>query len=199
MEFSQWESLKPKTPYGQLPIMTMNKKSTESNESETISMTQSDAMLRFAGRLDSSDKLYPASLRTQIDEAIGLIADLDRQWRPALYIGMSKGLKAFGYPDDISKEDAEGLKKKLRENFLAEDLPRFLGYFEAMLTKSGGPFLFGANPTIADCQLLPTLRKYQKGYIDYVPKSSLDINPVVSKYIVDMLSIPKIKDWYSAH
>ena len=57
---------------------------------------QSDAMLRWAGSLGNS-ALYPndSAIRLKIDAAIGLCSDLDRAWRPAIYMGMKP--EAYGH------------------------------------------------------------------------------------------------------
>lgn len=79
--FSEWQTKKPTTKYGQLPEMILP-------NGQLI--TESMAMLRLAGEADPEGKLYPAAdvaKRLQIEGALGLTADLARAWSPCLYIG----------------------------------------------------------------------------------------------------------------
>ncbi len=79
--FSEWQTKKPTTKYGQLPEMILP-------SGQLI--TESMAMLRLAGEADPEGKLYPVTdvgKRLRIEEVLGLTADLARAWRPAIYIG----------------------------------------------------------------------------------------------------------------
>ena len=63
--------------------------------------------------------------------------------------------------------------KALREAFLLNELPKYCVFFSGLIENSGGPFLCGAEPTLADCCLVPALERYTLGYIDHVPKEAL--------------------------
>jgi hypothetical protein len=67
--FPEWAAMKPTTPYGQLPIMSID---------GAPPMAQSDAMLRYAGRLANQNGvlLYGAHNELAIDEAMGLVCPL---------------------------------------------------------------------------------------------------------------------------
>ena len=58
-------------------------------------------------------------------------------------------------------EDAKPEAKRYTQNFLKERAPKYLGYFETVLTRSGGPWLLGRKFTYADLsmfQLIEGLR-----------------------------------------
>ena len=58
-------------------------------------------------------------------------------------------------------EDAKPEAKRYAENFLGQRAPKYLGYFETVLTKSGGPWLLGRKFTYIDLsifQLIEGLR-----------------------------------------
>lgn len=182
IKFPQWAELKPKTPYGQLPLMNIDGKQ----------ITQSDAMLRFSGSLTPA--LYPESQTREIDEVLGLVADFKRDWAPNIYIAIAPA--RFGYPESFKGSDEQKAKiKEMREHFVAEELPKWVGYFEARLAKSGA-FLCGSQVTLADCALVPELRKFQQGYMDHVPTTSLDKFPVLLAYIDRFMSVPAVKAFY---
>ena len=58
-------------------------------------------------------------------------------------------------------EDQKPEAKRFAENFLAERAPKYLGYFEKLLKKSGGPYLLGRKISYIDLsmfQLIEGLR-----------------------------------------
>eukprot|EP00747_Dinoflagellata_sp_TGD_P199776 gnl/TRDRNA2_/TRDRNA2_73085_c0_seq1.p2 gnl/TRDRNA2_/TRDRNA2_73085_c0~~gnl/TRDRNA2_/TRDRNA2_73085_c0_seq1.p2 ORF type:complete len:175 (+),score=33.19 gnl/TRDRNA2_/TRDRNA2_73085_c0_seq1:46-525(+) len=154
-------------------------------------------MLREVGR--QYPELYPPDAALCIDELLGLSGDLQRAFTPSLYMGMAPS--TYGYPQDFAKTDEGQSKiKEMRENFVAKDLPKWLGFLSTWLeTKGGGHeagFMCGAQPTIADCALVPQLRAFTFGFIDHFPTTSLDTHPEINAYIARFLALPKVKAWY---
>jgi len=188
--FEEWGALKPTTPYGQLPIMEV----TEDDGSKKV-FAQSVAMMRYvARRFDKAGTLYPtdADASLEIEEILGLSDDMARDWTPALYMGMGRHMK-FGHPEDFpAKADTV---KAMRERFIAEDLPKWMGFLSAKLDKTGA-FLAGPNVTIADLQVLAQLRYFTKGVADHVPKDCLEAFPKITAWMAKMYEVPEIKKWY---
>ena len=186
IKFDEWAAMKPTTPYGQLPVLTTDK---------GASIAQSDAMLRYAATLTPA--LAPGAKMLEIDELLGLVGDFTRAWLPMIYLGMRP--ENYGYPPEFKGSEAQtALVKAMREKWIAEELPRFCAYFEAWLDKSGGPFLCGSDVTIADCALVPELRKYSAGFIDHVPTDCMEKYPKLTAYINAFLAIPAVKAYYDA-
>jgi glutathione S-transferase len=188
VKFPDWPTLKPTTPYGQLPTMTYDGGRT---------MTQSPAMLRWVGNLDESKALYPVDKLYEIEEAIGLIEDMKRAWTPSLYLGMRPA--NFGYPDDFaSTDEGKAVVKALREKFTSDELPVYLKYFEDMIERNGGKFLCGDKPTIADCLVVPTIRNWTKGHVDHVPVTCIkDFSPKIAAYVENFCALAEIKGRYT--
>eukprot|EP00928_Gymnodinium_smaydae_P054442 TRINITY_DN38206_c0_g1_i1.p1 TRINITY_DN38206_c0_g1~~TRINITY_DN38206_c0_g1_i1.p1 ORF type:complete len:656 (+),score=166.83 TRINITY_DN38206_c0_g1_i1:137-2104(+) len=190
IDFKDWAALKATTPFGQLPVMEV----TEDDGTKKV-FAQSPAMMRYiARRFDKTGKLYPADADAslQVEEMLGLSDDMARAWSPSLYLGMGRHMN-YGHPEEWPAKAAT--VQALREKFIAEELPKFMGYFTAALEKSGA-FLCGASPTIADLQLFPQLRYYTKGVADHVPADCLDKFPAIKAYLTRMLELPEIKAWY---
>jgi glutathione S-transferase len=62
---------------------------------------------------------------------------------------------------ELYYEDAKPEAKRFTENFLAERVPKYLGYFETVLKKSGGAYALGRKVTYMDLslfQLVESLR-----------------------------------------
>ena len=184
--FDTWMERKKTCKYGQLPILSIDGEE----------YYQSDAMLRYIGAYCGSGKLYPTddpALTFAIDEAFGLCEDFDRAWNPCVYIAMRPA--AYGYGDDFTGDKKTEVVKSLREKFVENELPRFMGYFSARLEKS--VFLVGDSLTIADLRLLPRLLYFAKGKADHVSSDVLKPYPLVTAYMERVMSIPSIAAWYA--
>ena len=173
LTFDAWKFRKSLAKYGQLPIMKITTPGGSSKE-----LYQSSAMLRWVGANFGDGSLFPlhdGALLFDIDEVLGLCDDLQRAWAPALYVQMRP--QTYGHPEDWDPSAKAAVVQKLRERFAfdAEGLPRFLHYFSERLGASRSGFLCGPCPTIADLRLLPLLRQYQLGKIDFVPASVLTL------------------------
>jgi glutathione S-transferase len=184
--FPEWAALKPTTPYGQLPLLTVDEKL----------YTQSKAMLRWVGST-CSETLYPADKLLEVEEAIGLLEDMTAAWTPSFYMGMAP--TKYGYPAEYSKTE-EGLKKimEMRSAFVEKQMPMYLTYFENLLAKHDGKWLVaGDEPTIADCLTVATLRNFSRGHIDGVPTTCLDTHPKVVEYIKNFCALKPIQGRYT--
>lgn len=187
-----WKTMKPTTPFGQLPVMEV-----VMEDGTVKTFAQSVAMMRWIARkFDPTGTLYPADADAsiEVEEMLGLSDDLARAWQPKLYIGMGDRHKMYGHPEEWPEKAAT--VQKLREEFLATDLPKFMDFFTKKLSATGA-FFCGPNPTIADLQILAQLRYYTKGVADYVPANSLEPYPVVTAWMARMHDIPQIKKWYN--
>ncbi len=51
--------------------------------------------------------------------------------------------------------------------------------------------------TIADLKILPQLRMFQKGHLDYIPTDCLNQYPIVTSWMTRMLNHPKIYKHYA--
>ena len=101
----------------------------------------------------------------EIEEACGLVGDLQREWRVPVGIGFQDP-SLFGHSGDIrGTPEHAGIVKAVREKFLAEELPKFMGFLQKRLGKPGKEYLCGPEPTIADCALVPVLARFTCGQV----------------------------------
>lgn len=182
---ADWEALKPSTPFGQIPVMKIDGKV----------LAQSPAMLRVVGKFGDGS-LYPEHLIADIEEVIGLSDDLHRAWLPAFYTGLKPAFLGHEFPDD---ETRVARSKAMREKFLSEALPKFMGFFSRLLESRGNAFFCGHQVTIADLQIFPQLRYFRKGVADFVPATCLDTYPTVTAWMDRMMAVPQIQEWYRTH
>merc|ERR1711904_243839 len=100
---------------------------------------------------------------------------------------------------EFATDEAKTAKvKTMREKFVAEDLPKFLGFYTKILEKTGA-FFCGDKLTIADIAILVQIRHLQKGVMDYIPATCVDAFPVVTAWQERVMAVPQIKAWYETH
>jgi glutathione S-transferase len=86
----------------------------------------------------------------------------------------------------------------MRKKWIAEDLPKFLGYLEDKIDKADGKWLVkGENPTIADCLLVPALRNFTRGHVDHVDTKCLENNPKIVAYVKRFCALPEVQGRYT--
>eukprot|EP01043_Picozoa_sp_COSAG02_P003010 COSAG02_NODE_71_length_42019_cov_36.443893_13_plen_223_part_00 len=170
--FPEWPALKPETPYGQLPLLSI-----DGGEP----MAQSDAMLRYAGTLATSVQavpLYRVEDMLAIEEALGLVGDLQRDWRPP--VGIALDPSVYGHTVEKGSEEHSTIVQRMREDFMASSFPKYMSFIATKLERGGGDgFLIGRAPTIADCALVPVLNRFTSGGVDHVPTDCLEPFPSV--------------------
>jgi glutathione S-transferase len=187
VKFDEWPALKGTMPSGQLPVLQVD---------DGPMRTQSMAMLRWIGATYSST-LYPTDKLFDIEEAMGMVEDLDRAFIVPRTAGMNPQM--LGYPEGYSQtEEGKAMVKKLRESFVQDTLSKVCDQLTKLIESHGGPFLVaGSEPTVVDCVAVPLLRSFTRGYIDYVAPTCLDAHPVVVKYIKDFCALEQMKGRYN--
>ena len=93
-------------------------------------------------------------------------AQADRFWLHQLQLTVTDFVKEIHdthHPlgGEFYYEDAKPEAKRYAQNFLGERAPKYLGYFEAVLEKSKGPYLLGRGFSYVDLsmfQLIEGLR-----------------------------------------
>ena len=185
--FQDWPAMKPNTPNGQLPILEID---------GCDPITQSAAMAKWAARQHPTLYNGDADRLLAIDQMIHILDDDVRDFSPALYMGMRP--TKLGRAEDWHKtEEGAALVKSMRMKYAENDLPRTLKLLTTQLKKSGGPFLLGAEITLADLFWLPRLRYLQSGICDHLPTDCLDRFPEILAYKKALMDQPVIAAHYT--
>jgi len=126
----EWAALKPKTPFGQLPML----------EVDGVKLGQSHTCARYLARK------FKLAGKTELDQArVDMLIDCMKDALDPL-------IAVFRATDETKKAEA---KKK----YLEEQLPGYLTSLEALLVANhgGNKFFVGDELTWADIALLPTV------------------------------------------
>ncbi len=76
-------------------------------------------------------------------------------------------------------EDAKPEAKRFSENFLAARAPKYLGYFERVLKKSGGPYLLGRRFSYVDLSLFQIVEGLRYAFPRAMTRIEADVARVV--------------------
>ena len=138
-------------PFGGIPVLII-----ETGDG-THCVAQSNAILRFAGRLTG---LYPVDDPLQalkVDEALGVCEDISALLQPSLH-----------------EEDTER-KMAMRKVLAEETLPFWMGCLERSLVANGSTgFVVGHNLTVADLKLYWIIDWLTMGILDGIPTNLID-------------------------
>ncbi|KAJ3136963.1 hypothetical protein HK100_001242 [Physocladia obscura] len=137
LERPLWPALKPNTPFGQVPLLTVDNK---------IVIAQSTAILRYVGKL-GPHKLYPddplhAAL---VDQIISQVQDLEANLKPS------------------AVESDPEKKLKLRIELAEKTFPPMLAALDGFIAKNGGKFATGDSVTVGDLFLYQANTSYTSG------------------------------------
>ena len=138
-------------PFGCIPVLVID------NGAGTQCVAQSNAILRFAGRLTG---LYPSDdpmLALKVDEALGVGEDINCLLAPSL------------------REQDTGRKMAMRKVLAEETLPFWMGCLDRLLVANGSTgFIVGNTLTIADLKLYWIIDWLTLGILDGIPANLVD-------------------------
>jgi glutathione S-transferase len=138
-------------PFGGLPVLDVE------TTAGKVCSAQSNAILRFAGRLSG---LYPADDPVQalkVDEALDVGEDINCLLGPSIH------------------EQDEERKLAMRKQLAEENLPEWAAYLERLLTNNGNTgFIVGNSLTVADLKLYWIVDWLTSGMLDGIPTTLVD-------------------------
>lgn len=162
-------SSKASLPFGQLPVLEVN--------GEVLA--QSQAILRYAGRLA---KLYPVNdfaAALKIDEILHGLEEAQEKMMPSFH-----------------EQDAEK-KKALRLELAETTLPRYLSILEARLaTHAQYASLQTTSVLLHDVAIYAFVKGLRGGYIDHIPVTIADGYPLIERAFEKVASHAKVQEWY---
>lgn len=169
----QFAELKPSLPFGQVPVLDI--------DDGKVVVAQSQALLRYAGRLA---KLFPANnplAALKIDEILNVLDEL--RIRMAV---------------SLSEEDET--KKKIMREMLAQDvIPHYLNMLEPRLEQlKHSPDLHSKSKVfIHDIVIFLLMKNFRMGVLDYIPSNIAEDFSLLCASFDKVDAHPKVKEWYA--
>ena len=138
-------------PFGGLPVLDVE------TTTGKICAAQSNAILRFAGRLSGLYPLDDPLQALKIDEALDVGEDINQLLGPSLH------------------EQDEGKKMAMRQALAEKTLPEWAAYFERLLVNNGSTgFIVGKDLSVADLKLYWIIDWLTSGILDGIPTNLFD-------------------------
>jgi prostaglandin-H2 D-isomerase / glutathione transferase len=166
--FADWESRKPATPFGALPVLEV--------DGQTVA--QSNGINRYVGKLAG---LYPGDAwqAALCDEAMDAVEEIaTRLWAT------------------MSLPAAE--KKAQRESLVAGALPYCLDRLQRRLLEHGGQFFADGRLTVADLKVFVWIRHLRSGQLDHLPLDLAErVAPRLVEHHDRVKEHPAIKAYYA--
>lgn len=165
--FAEWPALKPKTPFGSLPLLDLPGRPT---------LAQSNAILVYLGR---SYGLHP----TDDFEAARHEAILQHAEDLRIKIAAT-----FPLPEDE--------KRKARTALVETMLPVWAASAEKQLSQDG-PFFAGSAIHVADIKLFVVTGWVRGGKLDHIPAGSFADYPKLNRVHDAVRDDARVKAWYA--
>lgn len=165
-----WQELKPNTPYGALPVLTVDENC----------YAQSKGIDRYCANRAG---LYPTCgiEAMRVDEIMGALEDL--------------GKSIFTYQGKDPEKRREIRIADAKINF-----PRYFGGVEKRLVQFGdGPYAVGDSLTAADIAIFVFMLDVKAGFFDHIPTDSTDSYPRAGAIFDLVFKHPKVAAWYKDH
>jgi len=168
VKFADWESRKPGTPFGALPVV----------ELDGQSVAQSNGINRYVGKLAG---LYPSDAwqAALCDEAMDAVEEI------ATRVWSTMPLPA-----------AE--KKVQRESLAAGPLSYSLDRLQGRLVAQGGQYFADSRLTVADLKVFVWIHHLRSGQLDHVPVDLPDrVAPRLVEHYERVKEYPAVKAYYA--
>lgn len=140
VSFPEFKEMRNSTRFHSVPVLDIDGKQ----------VTQSNAMLRYLGRLGD---LYPDDTL----EALYCDETMDAAEHLSFHIGSTMRFQG----DEL---------KAAREQLVADSLPVYLRGIDELLTRGGGEYFADHRLTVADLKTFLITRWLQSGALDHIPK-----------------------------
>ncbi len=148
-------------------------------EIDGVEVTQSNAMLRYVGRLAG---LYPSDATEALycDETMEAVEDL-----------LHHVVRTFGLEGDELK--------KAREALVDGWMTTFIRGFADILARGGGEYFADNRLTVADLKVYMQVRSLRRGTLDHVPTDLVDrLAPSLAEHQQRVASDPVVANYYAS-
>lgn len=166
--FPEFEEVRKTAPFGQVPVMHV----------DGVLVTQSDAMLRYAGKLAG---LYPT------DAYQALLCD------EVAYVVEEAGVK-LGPSFRMTGDE----QKAARQALVNSSMPVYLAWLQSQLLAHGGQYFADNRLTVADLKVFVDVRGLNSGRLDHVPSDLVEkVAPALNAHMQRIAQTPAVAQYYA--
>ena len=166
--FPDFAEVRKTAPFGQVPLMFV----------DGVAVTQSDAMLRYAGKLAG---LYPS------DAYQALLCD------EVAYVVEEAGV-AMGPTFRMTGDE----QKAARQALVNGSMPVYLKWLQNQLQAHGGQFFADNRLTVADLKVFVDVRALNSGRLDHIPKDLVaTVAPALNEHMARVAQTPAVAAYYA--
>jgi prostaglandin-H2 D-isomerase / glutathione transferase len=166
--FPEFAEVRKTTPFGQVPVMHV----------DGVQVTQSDSMLRYAGKLAN---LYPT------DPLQALLCD------EVAYVVEEANVK-LGPTFRMAGEE----QKAARLALVNGPMPMYLGWLQSQLVARGGQYFADNRLTVADLKVFVDVRGLNSGRLDHVPTDLVEkVAPALNAHMQRIAATPAVAQYYA--
>jgi glutathione S-transferase len=166
--FAEFADVRKATPFGQVPVLYV----------DGTLVTQSDAILRYAGKLAG---LYPT------DPLQALLCD------EVAYVVEEANVK-LGPTFRMSGEE----QKAARLALVNGSMPVYLAWLQSKLVANGGQYFADNRLTVADLKVFVDVRGLNSGRLDHVPTDLVEkVAPLLNAHMQRIAATPAVAQYYA--
>ena len=166
--FTDFAEVRKTSPFGQVPLLHV----------DGVAVTQSDAMLRYAGKLAG---LYPT------DAYQALLCD------EVTYVVEEAGA-AMGPTFRMTGEE----QKAARLALVNGSMPVYLAWLQSQLQGRGGEYFSDNRLTVADMKVFIDVRGLNSGRWDHIPKDLVEkVAPALNDHMNRIAQTPSVMAYYA--
>ena len=166
--FPEFAEVRKTVPFGQVPVLHV----------DGVQVTQSDAILRYAGKLAG---LYPT------DPLQALLCD------EVAYVVEEASVR-IGPTFRMSGEE----QKAARLALVNGSMPVYLAWLQAQLAAHGGEFFADNRLTVADLKVFVDVRGLNSGRLDHVPTDLVErVAPALNAHMQRVANTPGVQAYYA--
>ena len=166
--FTDFAEVRKTSPFGQVPLLHV----------DGVAVTQSDAMLRYAGKLAG---LYPT------DAYQALLCD------EVTYVVEEAGV-AMGPTFRMTGDE----QKAARLALVNGSMPVYLAWLQSQLQARGGEYFSDNRLTVADLKVFIDVRGLNSGRWDHIPKDLVEkVAPALNDHMKRIAQTPSVMAYYA--
>ena len=166
--FPEFAAFRTTTPFGQVPTLHV----------DGVQVTQSDAILRYAGKLAG---LYPTDpLQALLCDEVAYVVE-----EASVRIGPTFRMSGVE-------------QKAARLALVNGSMPVYLAWLQAQLEAHGGEFFADNRLTVADLKVFVDVRGLNSGRLDHVPTDLVErVAPALNAHMQRVASTPGVQAYYA--